>query len=76
MYNTLPKQRADPLEEPGLILAPHGTVTSELVDDGCQGLILLDGEVGDWLRRVGVEYGLGQHVIHAPTGYGLMAASV
>jgi hypothetical protein len=53
---TLTQQPANLRQQPPPVLAPPRTVTGalELVDDGVERLVLLDGEVGDALRAASI----------------------
>ena len=62
----LTQQPPDLREQPPPVLAPPRTVALELVDDGEERLVLLDGEVGDALGRRGRrEDDLVEHLVHA-----------
>ena len=72
-----PQQSINLDQQPLLITAPPGTVAAELVDDGEQGLVLLDREVGDSLggRDRGQDE-LVENLVHALARDRLVAAAV
>ena len=77
MKKKSPQQPTNLKQQALLILTPPRTVASELVDDGVQGLILLNGEVCDALGGRGRrEDDLVEDLIHALAHDGLVAAPI
>ena len=77
MTHPSPQQRIELNQQPSLILAPPRTVAPDLLYDGHEGLVLLYSEISDPLGRTdGHEDVLVEHLVHALSGDGLVAASV
>jgi len=74
---SIPQQRADLYEQPGLVPAPFRAVPAELLDDGRQRLVLLHSEVRDALgRRLGHQDVLVQHFVNPLPRHRLVPAPI